>query len=403
MRRPASSPRTVRAPSGGAASLLLALVMAGCSKPRTPDTTTMQTRDSAGVRIIEYTSLPAAPARWAVSSDPDLVIGAMEGDASEEFGWISSVVQRSDGVIVVADATNTELQAFDASGRHLWTAGRKGDGPGEFRSIAAMSLLGGDSVIVFDGMARRNSIFDPAGRVARSFHVEPPSLPGHSSTRVQLATIDGSVLGLAYQSARFPPPEGKYRIPAQVVEYGPDGALRAASREFSGSEYLTQHHPNGSWTSMSLRFGRSMQVAARGGDIAVTTQDRFEILRYHGIDALAMILRVDVEPVAMDDAVRHRLVKDPGRGVVFPDVLPAMGRIRIDAAGQLWVEQFVPPYQKQAPAWWVFDPQGQLVATASVPTSFSIHQIEADHVIGVVQDSLGVSYVQVRRILKGDR
>jgi len=60
-------------------------------------------------------------------------------------------------VVVVADAQALELRAFDERGAHLCTAGRGGEGPGEFiRIITHLSSLGGDSRLASDAGQRMN-------------------------------------------------------------------------------------------------------------------------------------------------------------------------------------------------------------------------------------------------------
>lgn len=76
---------------------------------------------------------------WTVTSEPELRLGAVDGEDPHTFGSVEGIVQRSDGVIVVADGQAQELRAFDPDGAHLWTAGGPGEGPGEFMSLMNMS------------------------------------------------------------------------------------------------------------------------------------------------------------------------------------------------------------------------------------------------------------------------
>jgi hypothetical protein len=104
-------------------------------------------RDSAGVRIVEN----ARPAwgegeGWRSSPEPLVDVGLAEGDAAYQFGRVAGALRLDDGRIVVADGQANELRWFDAAGRHLKTAGRKGGGPGEFDGLHALLRLPGDSV-----------------------------------------------------------------------------------------------------------------------------------------------------------------------------------------------------------------------------------------------------------------
>lgn len=53
------------------------------------------------------------------------------------------------------------LSVYAPNGRFLRSLGRAGGGPGEFRGIGSVSLLPGDSLVVFDWESSRYSIFSP--------------------------------------------------------------------------------------------------------------------------------------------------------------------------------------------------------------------------------------------------
>ena len=111
-----------------------------------------------------------------------------------------------------------------------------------------------------------------------------------------------------------------------------------------------------------------------------------------------VLLRL-VDPTLADESVRAQFAEhDLGGGIMIPDTLPAIGRIHLDADDHLWVEEYVAPYEDREPSWWVFDAQGSVVATVSIPPRFAFHSIGSTHALGVSVDSLDVPYVEVRRI-----
>lgn len=360
----------------------------------------LQFRDSAGIRIVEYSSIPRNLESWTVSPEPHLSIGSIEGEGPDVFGRVQSVVQRADGVIVVADGLSLQLKAFEPSGRHLWTAGSKGEGPGEFRSLSRISLLAGDSVIAIDQAGRRGVVFGPDGTFARGWRLASPP-EGYAGLWALGATERGDVVAFA-ASVQAPPPEGKYRLPFLLLYYDQAGALRATAGQLPSGDYALIAGPSQTYTSMALPLGRRTETSVRGEDIAITTQDRFEVLRYDSDGTLRQILRVLREPLGVDAAVRNRLEESEVQRIegMLPETLPAVGRIHMDAEGRLWVEEYVPPYEERQPVWWVFDKDGRAIAKASVPFDSSVQQIDSDHLLVVAVDSFGVSYVQGHRIMR---
>lgn len=97
-----------------------------------------------------------------MEAEPLVDIGAAD-DPDQELYQVSGAVRLSDGTIVVADGGSARLRCYDAAGRHLADAGRRGSGPGEFRYIGAMVAADGDSVLVLNGLERIH-VYDARGR-----------------------------------------------------------------------------------------------------------------------------------------------------------------------------------------------------------------------------------------------
>lgn len=127
--------------------------------------------DSAGVLLVEYPRLPPIEAsRIAIAAEPDLVLG--EGNAfagpDYEFFRIRGVSQLRDGTLVVANQGSHELRFYGADGRFLQSAGREGEGPGEFQRMADLWITAGDALVVWDQRSLRLQPFTPDGAFVRA-------------------------------------------------------------------------------------------------------------------------------------------------------------------------------------------------------------------------------------------
>ena len=69
-----------------------------------------------------------------------VVIGVLEGEPYEMFGSITDVATDGLGTIFIMDAEYQEVRLFDLSGNRLGTLGRRGEGPGEFRSAREIAV-----------------------------------------------------------------------------------------------------------------------------------------------------------------------------------------------------------------------------------------------------------------------
>ena len=130
--------------------------------------------DSAGIPIATAVEPLWGPDEgWTVSDEPLLEIGTVEGPLEYQFGEVVAAARLSSGDIVVADRAASELRSYDAAGTFQWSAGRFGQGPGEFESLDFVGTVAGDSLVTYDEGLQRVQLFDAAGQIARSFDVRP--------------------------------------------------------------------------------------------------------------------------------------------------------------------------------------------------------------------------------------
>ena len=74
---------------------------------------------------------------------------------NHEFGDVGGMVRLADGSLVVADATYRQIRLYSPEGGFLASAGRAGEGPGEFSGgIVEMVGATGDTVWVLDRVGR---------------------------------------------------------------------------------------------------------------------------------------------------------------------------------------------------------------------------------------------------------
>ena len=66
---------------------LTTILCAACSNTRdAASSSTPVTRDSAGIRIVEYAALPTDVPEWTLEDSADVTIGETDGDANRVFG-----------------------------------------------------------------------------------------------------------------------------------------------------------------------------------------------------------------------------------------------------------------------------------------------------------------------------
>lgn len=109
--------------------------------------------------------------------------------------------------------------------------------------------------------------------------------------------------------------------------------------------------------------------------------------------AVAEFRRVQLDR-ELDDNSRRRIERYLAE-VTFPKEMPAYRDLRVDAGGNLWVEEYrAPGEEENQPRWEVFDPDGVWLGTVETPVGFQIFEIGEDYLLGLWRDDLGVEYLR---------
>ena len=82
------------------------------------------------------------------------------------------------------------------------------------------------------------------------------------------------------------------------------------------------------------------------------------------------------------------------------DSFPAFAEILADLAGYLWVLEYR-MFGEGPAVWTVFDPDGRIQGLVETPPGLDVLEIGEDYVLGLVEDELGVEYVQLWALDRG--
>lgn len=395
--------------TGGVAVLLCVHVAAGCG-PDVESAGVVRT-DSAGVSIVENLKAAWTAAQaWHIDTDPALDIGG----AGIEFERIAGVAFLSDGRLVAGDEGASVLYGFDADGGLLWQTGRQGDGPGEFRLIASLGVLPGDSMWVFDFGSRRFTLLDAGGTVGRTFDLTVAA----SAPRAVGGLGDGTfIVQEMWGRARDAAATGMRRDPAAVLRVSADGAGADTIVRVPGREvWITVE--NGRGVMNTPLFSRNSVAVAAGDRIFVGDQARFILNTYDATGAHRLSIRLTGRDQSMDEAVAGRAIERsletlpeaerPARrrfleSVPLPESRPAFDRIVVAATGEIWVsEPALDP--DDAVQWQVIDRTGRWLGAVDLPSAFRLEAVAAGTVAGVWRDALDVQHLRVYRLLRpGDQ
>ena len=413
------------------AAMAISVAAAGCDSAP-PGIHTIHA-DSAGIPVATAVEPLWGPDEgWTVEPEPLLEIGTVTGASEYLFTDVVAAVRLSNGDIVVAERAASELRSYDAAGNFRWRAGRDGEGPGEFRSLDFVGATVGDSLVTYDGRLLRAQLFDPQGRLARTYRVAISE--GEASGRGVLADkAVGVVDGLLV--VRFI--EYGERIPNGIVRWPPervaaldlaDGAVRSLI-VLPGAEADVQAREEGGYSHGAYVFAKGPEYDAAAGRLAVIDTEAWSVRLISPRDgATTAVFRREVGPREATDALfevhldgiveiafadpdqvaaeRVAGLRQMWRGRLRAPHLPVLRSIHVDGTGHLWLQ----PYYvagAEPPPFEILAPDGTWLGSVSLPPglhrAFIQYQapymeIGDDYVLGVWTDELDVQYVRMYRI-----
>jgi hypothetical protein len=338
-------------------------------------------------------------------------IGVAEGEEAYQLFGVTDAYRREDGSIAVLDRSRS-LRLFDRLGVHLWTAGRRGDGPGEFGYPQRITEISGDSLVVWDLTHSRVTVFSGDGALGRTLTVpelmgSSPSLglaaPGqllHEHRVSERTLVDGhpaivtdSELVLLEIGAGSTAVIGREFWVTQFQD--PDGAFGPATFAVPAAFAVV---PNGYW------YGDTREYEVRRG----TASGLEVVLRWQGRDR--SVSDADLEALirhwaggAAATPERERSMREYGMSMPRADRFPAYEELLTDAADRLWVKDYVREAGDDGlRRWTIFSSGGtEVLGRFFHSASFRPLQMGTEWVLGVDTDPLGVERVVLREIVYG--
>ncbi|MEX2283559.1 MAG: 6-bladed beta-propeller [Gemmatimonadota bacterium] len=377
------------------------------------------TAQQAAIPVIENERpLWAKGREWRVSERPLLDIGKAEAEPEYELSQIRGMLRLPDGVIVVANQQN-ELRYYDKNGKYIRTAGRKGEGPGEFFQIQRLVLLRDGNIGVED-FRHGIQIYSPDGKFVRR------NPPPHAESFASAIFDDGTVVHGDW-------PQGRrgvtsvYTDSVTLKRASPDG-----TQQVLGTFPATRKVPH-SFSSQVMQFGPVLSQAARGQSWYIGFPEKWEVAQNTASGKPVRLIRRAWQPVEITaverQAYREAFVNQGGEAgapvrpslkaqresmVVddaFAKSLPAYAKLHVDAAGNLWAQ--VPTRPRDVPfnkrlndtndkpqEWSVFDPAGRWLGQVQTPGNFWVFEIGNDYVLGLWRDEFDVEHVRMHTLTK---
>lgn len=328
---------------------------------------------------------------------PYVTIGSAadsESGAPDEFGRINSVVLDSSGTLYVADGHALEVRVFSPTGEFRRAFGRSGEGPGEFRSLQSLAMLG-DTLLALDGGNARINLLTRSGEPLTSWQWLPFTGPANTVRFYPTGPREISVLGW----------DGIIRL----SQTGPADTVSHPVPDDLPSTMLRCPRSDGGISFFQIPFAaRRIAVAAPGGRQASAWSADYAIaITSENGDTIRLIQR-DYTPLPITDreweaaTVEFRTFQvewpgercDPGN-MSRPSSKAALQGIYFDHDGRMVVEVTADRMTRYD----FYDAEGRAGVTVYVPMRSPdvVPYFIGERFAQVAADSLDVQSVQIFR------
>lgn len=341
----------------------------------------------------------SAVTTWSVDSAPLVDIPDTTAAGKVAFSYPVGATRLSDGSIVIADGWDARVQYFDSRGSLRATAGRKGEGPGEFSAPTWLGQCGVDSVFVWDFRLGRMTVLDQAGRYVRSFRV--PAEPGDLVTPALMTCSRQGLfalltIGSDEMSNSFDPA-------GDTPVHGPLWLADAEGRTLTvvGTVTLGRVRPLGGVAHVAVTADRLFLGTNDSAYVAAYTLD--------GVAAGTFSLRVARRPpteanyqkaleqqvAQMLDADARRQMMDVMAPIPMPELVPPYAGMFASPDGTVWIQVSHPGDSTTALRG--IHAKGRIVSDLNVSADLRVFEVGGDYVLGASEDALGVPHVVVYR------
>lgn len=394
-----------------AALIALALTACGDSTELSTRRAEVQIRDSAGIRIIEYSGTPSVPT-LTLADHPVYSHGT--GPDDYQFASIGDAVLYPDGSAAVFDWGNREIILLGPDGAFRSILARAGEGPGEISEFGSITLTAGgaDTLLVADHWHVRLTLF-AGGAVARTARTPPGDAAAGLSTRgfgdggrILMASVVSSSAPLDYRAFDEPWRTGHmvvYDLSTQVAEtVAHHDWIASSSKESSGhmdhsgrvgavgGEFV---HGRSDTPQLVWRRpdGTERQIMRWEPERLLTSEENWDPF----ITCMRSYLRTLLGPSATEERIEETWARwdyDPTR------TYPLFGWIRDDGEGRLWLENRWQSscYPQRLTA---IGPDGIWLGVFEPPEGFTPLHLAGGRVLGTVRDELDVPSVVVYELV----
>ena len=376
-------------------------------------------------------------------ADSPIFFSARHPDSKvSQIGRLAGAMYVGANRIVFVDGASQQLVFVDIANNSVAWAGRKGEGPQEFKSVRLLTRTADGGVVVWDDEHRRMHL---VGVMNEEWIVA--DLPGYDKSVLRGGLLmqpvaryaDGSLVfqGTDLPSANVfelasPREPGRFR---DTIQYWVSllGQPLTLMFETLGKEMFSSVSRNKtmSSTTLDIIFGHTVLHAQVADQLAIAQTDMpsVRVFDSHGVEVAVIpmpkgvavseeqVNAVRQNRISANDDLVVRMRRDQGDGFDFAsgwamrsdhiravpanDVAPPIDLMRGDFDGRLWLRLFRPgDMQERWQVWDLTGPRPSLAFTLVLSETEAFLDAAGDRVLVRSRDQFDVDYLVVKEIVR---
>lgn len=333
-----------------------------------------------------------------LAATPHLVIGANARDPMDDLFRVAGVAETPSGRIAVVNAGNREVRIFGGDGKWVCTAGRGGEGPGEFPMSPALVPAQRYDSLVVESLPRVMVIKEDCS----IRHIGEVDVLRQVVTA---GTLPGAIV-LARHDGRQEKPESQRGLRISILELFVAESPASPGRRAGGVEYRAYYtmHPGG---ALALPLTVPASAAVSDERLLITDGVSPFVLSFAPPAFREVRLPIPIRgervtgrqfrAALADRSAAHRsALRDAPR----PEWHPVVRRLLADGGGGFWAELYDPAPDGRV-RWLAFSPAGQALGIVRTPVGLHVWQVGPDFILGVAKDEWGEERVERYHLSRG--